>query len=428
MTELERFVAGCGSAPEAALIREHHLAAWTFVAAGDAEFRSEYLRMLARHYAIRRELLPLLAAWAQQGIEFMPFKGFWLSETMYPVPGARYHGDVDILVEPSLTSFALTISLELGWELEGRLPRPHSAAAFNVVRRGGETLLDAHRYLLHSNSRWNRASSRITERMWCDAVTRRWCGVPVRDLLPVDAFLVLVLHRCWGESWQFKPADALDLPLLLRAGVTREQLEARAAELRCHRTLRLFLERCDPWQQRIDLRAPSRVVRIRYDRSVLLERPLLRLERRMPAIRRAPELLLDMVILAPTFARAYLALRRHRALPAVLKSVSVPVNAKRSSEAARHRTVSAARWTGWLMQRLGMGSCLLRALALYRALRQQGWAVTFMTGVRRTDGAVSGHAWIEYEGRVLPELREPVHQYAMMFRYPDQSATNAGSE
>jgi len=61
-------------------------------------------------------------------------------------------------------------------------------------------------------------------------------------------------------------------------------------------------------------------------------------------------------------------------------------------------------------------------------LRQQGWPVTFITGVRRADGSISGHAWIEYEGRVLPELREPVHQYALMFRYPDQSATNAGSE
>jgi len=69
------------------------------------------------------------------------------------------------------------------------------------------------------------------------------------------------------------------------------------------------------------------------------------------------------------------------------------------------------------------GRCLQQALAIYTALRRQGWDVTFVSGVRRDAAGLQGHAWVEENGQGLPELagREPVSEYVPSFRYPPTS-------
>jgi len=63
------------------------------------------------------------------------------------------------------------------------------------------------------------------------------------------------------------------------------------------------------------------------------------------------------------------------------------------------------------------GSCLPRALALYRFARQSGLLVRFHCGARRVEEGVSGHAWLTLDG-------QPYHEgiaaagYAEMFSYP----------
>src|SRR5688572_3547952 len=100
-TLIAEFLLGRGRLPSADLLRRSGLGAWTYTALPGThplreQLRPEYLAMLERHIAIRHELLPLFRAWRDAGVDILPFKGFWLSETVYRVPGARFYGDVDV--------------------------------------------------------------------------------------------------------------------------------------------------------------------------------------------------------------------------------------------------------------------------------------------------------------------------------------------
>jgi hypothetical protein len=51
----------------------------------------------------------------------------------------------------------------------------------------------------------------------------------------------------------------------------------------------------------------------------------------------------------------------------------------------------------------GGGNCLVQSLALDRMLRQRGHATELRIGVRRENGALAAHAWVEHHGRALLE-------------------------
>lgn len=54
-------------------------------------------------------------------------------------------------------------------------------------------------------------------------------------------------------------------------------------------------------------------------------------------------------------------------------------------------------------------SCLPRSIVLQRILRREGIATDIRVGVRKADGVLDGHAWVEYHG--LPVSDTPdVHQ------------------
>jgi hypothetical protein len=331
---LQAFLAGQDEPPDTGTLRRYGLAGWTFGSRdrkqlGNAELRSDFLQSFHRHYQIRRELRPLLEAWRRAGVECLLFKGFWLSETVYPTPGMRFYGDVDVLLHESQIKLARTVAVELGWIEQQPIlaPTTYSHAAFNLVGPDGHTCLDVHRFLIHSSLPWHHAQQRITAAMWARSRARLWEDLHVRELDPVDAALVLVLQRSWGDGWQLKPSDILDLRCLVQTrGVRREQLLARAFELNCSRTLRIFLERCDPWHRRIDLCPPTEEQLRGYQRAVGSERPLLSYERFftiwLNILRRGPGLCVDIAVAVPSVLRARRALRGHRPMSETLQEVT----------------------------------------------------------------------------------------------------------
>jgi len=46
-------------------------------------------------------------------------------------------------------------------------------------------------------------------------------------------------------------------------------------------------------------------------------------------------------------------------------------------------------------------ACLVRSLALQRLLHRDGFAADLRIGVRKQDGALEAHAWLEHDGRRL---------------------------
>lgn len=59
-------------------------------------------------------------------------------------------------------------------------------------------------------------------------------------------------------------------------------------------------------------------------------------------------------------------------------------------------------------------TCLRRALALQKMLALRGAEVDLKIGVRKDDGILSAHAWLEYQGRPLGEPERITERFANM--------------
>lgn len=96
-----------------------------------------------------------------------------------------------------------------------------------------------------------------------------------------------------------------------------------------------------------------------------------------------------------------------------------------AADAALAHAESLARYADFWLRRLrAHNPCLRRSLALFGRLRRAGLPVTFCIGIR-TDAPiapgreVTGHAWLELDGRAILEQKVNISAYTVTFRYPD---------
>ena len=425
MTPLEAWLLDhAAPAPSAAELRGAGLAgyAYTVLGAARAELRGDYLGSLARHQRIKAEVAALVRAWNAAGIEVLVFKGFHLAEFVYPAPGARFHGDVDVVVRPGEVERARDVAVAAGWRLAtdstvvGK-PYYHNVATLN----GADASVDLHRWAIHSELPWTRVPRRITGAVWDASRERAWEGGRIREMAPVDALLVgLVLQRCWGDRWRLKPHDPIDFRLL---GVPRAELWARARELGATGALAHFLERCDPDAGRLQLAPPDRRTRLAWDLGALGERgPIGASESAAKALMDAPTWGRAALPLLPGLAKARREVAAQPDLSELLASLT-PAPARRPADRrSRYFAIRAAVHLSRLLPANRRGDCLVRSLAVYAELRRQGWPVRFVSGVRRGPEGVVGHAWVELDGEVLAELNEPANRrtYQVNFVYPPE--------
>lgn len=59
-------------------------------------------------------------------------------------------------------------------------------------------------------------------------------------------------------------------------------------------------------------------------------------------------------------------------------------------------------------------TCLRRSLALQWLLSRQGLDTSLQFGVRRENGRLQAHAWLEYQGQVIGDTRLSEEQYARL--------------
>ncbi len=397
----------------------------------NAAVRREYLAALARHHEIKRELVPLIAAWRAAGIEALLTKGFYLAEFVYPAPGVRFHGDVDLLIRQEHGTEALRLAQRLGWKQRPVL-RPvgatDGAELFTLYRPGGAAQLDVQRLVVKAAPWWQHRQRQITEAVWARSQLLEWEGTSVRVPEPMDAIVVnLALERAVADAARgLKPQDAIDLALLMERGVvTRGELARRAHELGCSRTLSCFLRLCESTRTPAVPRRPSRLASLRWKVAGTWEGGFVHIPGPLLRMARGPGLARDIARTLPLLARVRRALRRHRDVRTVIAGLTRDAKPSlRSTARARWRTVRAIRWACKLLP-VGPaeGSCLPQALAIYAALRRLGWPVQFVSGVRRDTTGLHGHAWVEEDGALLPELSgwERFPDYRANFRYPPRA-------
>ena len=211
----------------------------------------------------------------------------------------------------------------------------------------------------------------------------------------------------------------------MKCGVlTREDLERRARDLGCARTLSHFLADCQPAPEPAPTVRLSRLAQLRWATVGAWEAGFIHVPTILLRVGRAPGLAWDIAWTLPLIGRVRRALRRG-AVPEVLAALTPRVAPEtRTTPRRRWRTLRAIHWAFRLLP-LGPaeGDCLPRALAMYAALRHQGWNVDFVSGVRRNAAGLVGHAWVEEDGAPLRELRgwEGFAEYRENFRYPPRT-------
>lgn len=431
-SSLASWLLGRGHTPRPSALRTARLTAYAYTVLSSDDplrpfLRADFVASLGRHEHLKAELQPLLAAWQDAGITPLLFKGFQLSEFVYPQPGARYHGDVDLLIHPEDVPNAERIAIELGWHSSRlvALPMRHNHCAFVLSSLHGATRVDVHQEIIHAFLPWHSVQRRITNAVWQQSTTRQWNGVEIREPSPVDMLLVaLILQRSWGpETWQIKPHDVIDFQQITsQRGVTRDALWARARVLRCERTLATFLERCDPDAGRLDL-LPISAKQLRRNRArVFAERGVLgTTETNVGRAISAPFALPLALRFVPTVLRVRRALRHQSDLWELLNTLAPkPDDVRRDGAMSRDHVVIGVHWAQRLVGSGPFGTCLVRALAAFVELKRRGVSVDFVSGVRRDDIGIAGHAWLEYDGGMPWEMDQPETRalFKENFRFP----------
>lgn len=300
-TTLARFLVGRPDAhPSVGQLRSAGVSSLAFVRAPDhperSTLRQDFMATSARHLAIRRAVAELVAAWRAAGIEALVFKGFYLAEFVYASPGERGYHDIDLAVRPERAEAACTIAVAQGWRVLWRLGQPDDAWSARPPSYAGhevaqlrhallEITVDLHRRLAHNTHNRlpsARAQTRLTNAAWSASLPQAWLGTELRALDPRDSVVLgLAVNRGWGsDAWRPKTRDYPDFAALVeRHDLTLDGLRARAHELGVAKTFAVFLERCDPFRQHLELEAPSWATVRRINLRVAGERGWVDLER-----------------------------------------------------------------------------------------------------------------------------------------------------
>lgn len=392
------------------LLSEANLAGYAFTVLSDEHpskslLYGDYMLASARQLNFKARLLPLAEAWRTAGIEVLIFKGFYLAEWVYALPGQRYFQDVDILLRPNQVSKAQEIAESLSWtatwDYESAM-QPHSHVALHLLSVDGLIQIDVHRHILHTRTPWMAVQKRISEQAWESSQLQKWGKVSIQVLQPVDSLIIgLILNRCWSlDLWQLKPHDLLDFRHLVQCfGLSKTDLLTRAKQLGCRRTVSLFLERCDPWLSLLNLRKPSVWERWGWELAIVPERGHLGLERTFGRFNR-PGALQDFLRALPTVFRVLQVVNKTSSLSAVLTQL-LHQACRPSSSFSLHRTIRGVRLATKLLGLSEPRAQLIAHLAIFLSLRHQGYAAYFCQTLASNQPKQIPESWIELNGRTI---------------------------
>jgi len=413
---LERYLVEGTPLPDADALARARVAAlaYTRMSSDDPArptHRDAYTRATALHLKHKLAFLPLARAWRDAGVDVIVFKGFYLAEFVYEQPAQRHYNDIDVIVRPELGERAVAIAREHGWTLAwSRRDSLYATSHEEAILTKAGTVIEVHRFIIDCQSARDALQRRYTEAAWARSSEVAWEGTAFRVLAPCDSALMgLVLARAWsgGDDWHLKPADYPDLQAAsARLGLTKDELERRAAELGCSATLGLVLQRCDPWRGRLRLQPPTARERRRWYLAVMPERGHLGVERGVATLRRLPGIAVDTILQMPRLLRTERALRRGASRPESRAPSARTAAPRRGAPALRsmERNVRGIKWAARLLH-LGRDPCRLRSYALFDALRSMRFPVRLKEGRSPDDGGVL-HAWIEVDGVVLRGLQD----------------------
>jgi putative nucleotidyltransferase-like protein len=205
--------------------------------------KQSYQANLRKALLLSREFVSIVDRLSQAGLEFMPYKGLALAETVYGDIALRQSGDIDLLIHATDLPRVRKAVAELGY-------RPHQLFSADeqeaYLRSGYESAFDgpAGKNLLEVQ--WAiqprfYAVNLEMEGLFRRAVKATVVGVEVKTLCIEDLFVVLALHAAkhvWGKLiWLCDLARITCMPAL-----DWKRIGDQARELGIVRILRVTLQ------------------------------------------------------------------------------------------------------------------------------------------------------------------------------------------
>lgn len=181
-------------------------------AAARAVLEAQVHALSARALLRDRELVTLLECLAERGIPVIALKGTYLARAVYPRPGLRPMGDMDLLFRAADLEAVQALLRRLGYAQSGRLVRALAddlSSAIHLVpfARPGATTIEVH-------FRLERPSAPFTidhEGLWARARPWPLDGRPLLAPAPEDLLLHLCLHAAYHHRFRISLKALLDI-------------------------------------------------------------------------------------------------------------------------------------------------------------------------------------------------------------------------
>ena len=195
----------------------------------DAQYLQQSVRALARYH----ELGTIADRLAETRTQVIALKGIYLARAVYPEPGLRPMGDLDLLFRVEDLQDVQAALIALGYEREGMQfppsyypPRHHQLPPFT---RDGATAIEVHTRIERPSAPFAIDHDGIWER------ARPWSagGQGVLALAPEDLLLHLCLHTAYHHKFRIALNALMDIALVAeRESLNWAAFTARARQWR----------------------------------------------------------------------------------------------------------------------------------------------------------------------------------------------------
>ncbi len=178
-----------------------------------AAWRTLFLAAIPRALQRQRQLAELLAAFGRAGIDVMPLKGAWLSETVYDDPARRSMSDLDVLVRKRDLDACHATLLDLGYRAAGTVVQTDYLKDRAYTHTAYPCPVEVHWDIVpfRGNTFW----AVDTTALWERSVSTTLLSHPVRSLNTDDQLLHLTLHILL-HGFAMPLRGFLDIALLIK--------------------------------------------------------------------------------------------------------------------------------------------------------------------------------------------------------------------
>jgi hypothetical protein len=425
MSAIDFLLGKTSQIPNLTEFRALNLDGWFYakLPAGNAD--KNVLRPLVLARAVQQTLTQqhfakLLKIWAEAGLRPMVFKGFALSEFVYANSFERFYGDIDVFLSLEEAKIAVDLARVAGWLESCRMDEEalgYDHEYSHLYTPDRTVRIDVHLELLQTDA-FSKKRKQFTKMITTQAVPVELLGQPMWIPEAVDHVIVFLINRRWGDRWLRKASDYTDLLALKEHnGVTRENVLTRAKELGCEKNITLTLKTCDPWLQKLDLQQPSRWQQLHWDLECASELGSYEIDYYWDRLKNAPSRISYFLQSVGLLLEATKARDRSSDLNALVAKF----DAQPQAEARSGKLVKWCIGVLWASRilRLQKNPCVPKSLALLKMVSRDGFAASFVSGVRKVNGKLEGHAWVEVDGlplEIIGDMNSP-NIFKENFRY-----------